>query len=46
VEGKFSNKNHANGVREDDFFREKTLLFVFFKKGGIGGVAGRENGVQ
>jgi len=42
VEGKFSYKNRANGVREDGFFRRKTDFFVFFKKGGFGGVAGEE----
>lgn len=43
-----------NGVREDGFFRRKTLFFVFFQKGGIrrggdGGVtavAGRESKVE
>ena len=30
------------GMREDGFFRRKTDFFVFFKKGGFGGVAGEE----
>lgn len=32
AKGVFGYKNHASGVREDDFFREKTVFFVFFKK--------------